>query len=144
VAELKLTRVLPAYYKEILPLTEKYLKRAVDVSRGRYDMPTLIREILAGHQQLWVVFDEESGDIALAFTTYFAKYPLRMNLSVGFIGSDDDTMTKEDYLKLMPELMEWAKLYGCSGIESVGRKAWGRIFKELGFEETFTTVEGEV
>ena len=143
-AGLKMTRVLPAYYKDVLPLTEKYLKRAVDVSRGRYDMPTLIREILAGHQQLWIIFDESSGDIVVAFTTMFAKYPLRMNLSVTFIGSDDESMSQEDWLRLMPELMDWAKLYGCSAVESVGRRAWGRIFKKLGFEETFTTVEGEV
>jgi hypothetical protein len=143
-SQVQMTRVLPEYYQEILPKAEPFLKRAVDVSRGRYDMPSLIKDLIDGTQKLWIIFKEENNEIVCAFTTMFVHYPLRINLSVTFIGSDDESISKEDWIGFMEELMDWGRIYGCSAVESVGRRAWGRIFKDIGFEETFTTVEGEI
>ena len=96
-----------------------------------------------GNQHLWV-FHNADEEIVCAMTTQFMYYPLRVNLSVTFIGSDDESFSSDEWIRLMEQLMEWAKIHGCSGIESVGRRAWARIFKKIGFVETFTTVEAEV
>jgi hypothetical protein len=142
-SEFILSRVPASYVDALWGRVEPFLKRAVDVSRGRYDMESLYNEVKSANQQLWVIFRGDD-DLACALTTQFMYYPLRVNLSVTFIGSDDESITPDDWIDLMEELMEWARLHECSAIESVGRRAWGRIFKKIGFEETFTTVEAEV
>tara|TARA_R100000963_G_C4629413_1_gene94872 strand:- start:757 stop:1188 length:432 start_codon:yes stop_codon:yes gene_type:complete len=142
-SDLNMTRVPVLYLDKVWGRVEPFLKRAVDVSRGRYDMPSLYEEVKAARQQLWVIYTADE-EIVCSFTTQFMYYPLRVNLSVSFIGSDDNSISKEDWVDIVLELMDWGRVHGCSGFESVGRRAWGRIFKDIGFEETFTIVESEI
>ena len=142
-SDIVLFRVPYEFVDDIWGEVEPFLKRAVDVSRGRYDMPSLYNDVKTGNQHLWV-FHNADEDIVCAMTTQFMYYPLRVNLSVTFIGSDDESFSSDDWVRFMEQIMEWAKLHGCSGVESVGRRAWARLFKKIGFVETFTTVEAEV
>ena len=141
---LSLTRVPLEYVDRYWAQASGMLERAVNESRGRYNLEALYLEIIKGDCHLWVIFEGEDNVVS-AFTTQFIYYPLKMNLSVVFLGSDDSLGGFSGmWVDLMPELMEWAKLHGCSAIEVVGRKGWLRVFRELGFKESFTMIEGEV
>jgi hypothetical protein len=142
-SDLHISRVPSEFVDEIWERVEPFLKRGVDASRGRFDMPSLYKDIKAGNQQLWVIFKDDDN-LVCSLTTQFMYYPLRVNMSVPFIGSDDTSFSNSDWVDMMLVLMDFAKINGCSAVESVGRRAWARIFKDIGFEETFTTVEGEI
>ena len=136
-------RVLPEYIDRIWPKVEPFLKKGVDASRGRFDMPSLYREITTGAQHLWI-FVKDDDEVVAAMTTQFVYYPLRVNLCVPFIGSDDESIGKDDWRRMMLKLIEWAKLYGCSAVEALGRRGWTRVFRDIGFEESFVNIEREV
>lgn len=89
-------------------------------------------------------FTIKTMKIVAALTTEFAYYPLRVNLSVSFLGSDDSSFTQQDWVNALDPLEEFGKIHGCSALEFTGRRAWARLFKDSGFVETFTTVEREI
>tara|TARA_Y100001949_G_scaffold172721_1_gene177204 strand:- start:90 stop:557 length:468 start_codon:yes stop_codon:yes gene_type:complete len=141
---LSLTRVPVEYVDRYWGDASRLLERAVGQSGGRYNIESIYLEIVRGDSHLWVIFEGEDN-VVCAFTTQFIYYPLRMNLSVVFLGSDDSLGNfSGKWVELMPELMEWAKLHGCGAIEIVGRRGWLRVFRDLGFKESYTTIEGEV
>lgn len=106
-------------------------------------MPSLYNEIKAGNQQLWVAFQDDE-EIICAVTTQFMYYPLRVQLAITFAGADDKSMSKENWQRIVLDMMDWGKLHGCAGVEIVGRRGWVRMLKDIGLEESFTTVEGEI
>ena len=141
---LSLTRLPVEYVDRYWSDASALLERAVNGSRGRYNVESLYLEIVNGDSHLWVIFEGEDN-IVSAFTTQFMHYPLKMNLSVVFLGSDDSLGNfSGKWVDLMPELMEWAKFHGCNSIEVVGRRGWLRVFRDLGFKESYTMIEGEV
>jgi len=122
------------------------LETATLESRGRWDIESVYKEIRSGGQLLWVVF-ESDDDILAAFTTQIYYYPLKRYASVVFCGSRGSSGMEGmagKWVQAMNALREWAKVHGCDGVEIVGRKGWGRIFKNSGFEESFVTIEGGV
>ena len=142
-SDVVLFRVPYEFVDDIWGKAEPFLKRAVDTSMGRYDMPSLYADVKSGRQQLWLYHDKNE-EIVSAMTTQFIYYPLRVNLSVAFLGSDDKSFSPDDWVAHMEQVMDWAKIHGCSAVEVVGRKGWARLFKKIGFVETFTTIEAEV
>ena len=142
-SDIHCSRVPSKFVDEVWERVEPFLKRGVDASRGRYDMPSLYKEVKSGNQHLWVIFKDDDN-LVCSLTTQFAYYPLRVNLSTPFAGSDDESISKEDWQDVALILMDWARLHGCSALEIVGRRGWVRTLKEVGLEESFTTVEGEI
>ena len=141
---LSLTRLPIEYLDRYWPVASELLARGVETSRGRYNIESLYLELVRGESHLWLIF-EGDDNVVCAFTTQFAYYPLKMNLSVVFLGSDDSLGDfSGKWVDLMPELMEWAKIHGCSAVELVGRRGWLRVLRGLGFRESYSMIEGEV
>lgn len=109
-----------------------YLKPAVDLSNGRWDLEYVIAGLASGRQNLWVAADENRNIIAAA-TTEVVDYPLRRMLTMHFIGGEDfDTW----YTLMLQGMTQFAKSAGCDGLECVARSGFWKWFKEDGFERT--------
>lgn len=142
-SDLVFFRVPYAYVDDVWDRVSPFLQRAVNVARGKHDINSVYKEIKQGKEHLWL-FHNKNDEIVAALTTEFAYYPLRVNLSVSFLGSDDSSFTHQDWVNALDPLEEFGKIHGCSALEFTGRRAWARLFKDSGFVETFTTVEREI
>ena len=120
-----------------------FLKRAVDESRGRYDIFNVRREIESGSQHLWLLFRGEN-EMILAATTMFCFYPLKKNLAVVFLGSNDDSCWIKHREIIVNTLEDFARENGCDGIEATGREGWVRVLSPFGWEKAFTVVEKDL
>ena len=141
--EVSVTVVPYEYVDDLWPQASILLKRGVEESRGRYDLESLYSEIKMGDQHLWVMF-EGDDDMLAAFATQFCQYPLKLQLSVTFCGSEDSVGSGDKWRHAIEAVMEFARIHGCSGIEIVGRKGWFKLFERLGFEQSYVTIEREV
>ena len=138
------TRVPLDYVDDCWGRVAGFLERGVGESRGRYDIRALYDELMGGHQHLWVVF-KDGDTVVAAFTTMFTSYPGRTNLSVVFCGSDDSMGGVSGmWSNVMLDIIEWAKINGCSAVEVAGRRGWARVFRDLGFKESYVMIEAEV
>lgn len=146
-ASVSLTRIPVEYVDSYWPKVAGFLEKAVNESRGRYDIESLYLEIIRGSSHLWILFEGDDEAVS-AFTTQFVHYPLKLNLSLVFLGADDSDESFNGRLQawgaLMPEVLEWARLHGCSGLEIIGRRGWLRVLKDQGFKESYLMIESEV
>ena len=141
---LSLTRVPVEYVDRYWGDASGLLERAIKESGGRYNIESVYLEIISGASHLWVIF-EGDDNVVCAFTTQFIHYPLKINLSVVFLGSDDSLGNfSGKWVESMSELMEWAKVHGCSSVEVVGRRGWLRVLRDLGFKQSYVSIECEV
>jgi len=136
------TMIPQRYLGECWDRVEGYLKKGTDYSYGRFDVPSLKAEIENGFQQLWVAFVGEN-DIFCAFTTQVIVYPLKKNLSIVFLGSDEWS-SKHRKERVMDACIKHAKDVGCRGVEITGRRGWERMLRPMGFKPSYIVVEKEV
>ena len=143
-SDISITRIPVEHVSDYWDQVSLLLKKGVDESGGRYDLASLYSQIVQGEQQLWVVF-AVSNEIVAAVTTQFCVYPLKTNLSVVFCGSNE-TMggTSGNWKKAMSDLIDWARHLNCDSIEFDGRRGWLKVFKSLGFRESYVAIERQV
>jgi hypothetical protein len=85
--------------------------------------------------QLWVAYDKDQREVVAAAVTEVAEYPTRkvgrvillagrnLNQWIGFVGRFE----------------QWARDEGCAALEFVGRRGWGRVFRDYEpIEHTFS------
>lgn len=125
-----------SFWKVVRP----YLKPAVDLSNGRWNMEYVLAGLVTGRQNLWVAADED-GKIMAAATTEVVDYPLKRMLTMHFIGGEDFDLW---YTLMLNGMSEFAKSAGCEGIECVARMGFWKWFKEDGFKKESTFYERNV
>lgn len=86
------------------------------------------RRLEAAEMQLFVAWDEASGEILAAMLTEVDQYPARRVFSVQFLAGEQ----MERWIGYLPALERWARAAGCAEIEVRGRPGWGRV---TGYEE---------
>ena len=121
----------------------KFLNRAVQTSRGRYEIFDVKKDIYSGVQHLWVLFRDDDEMIA-AVTTMFSFYPQKKALVIAFCGSNDETGWVKYKDLIVNTLEDFARENECNSLELSGRPGWVRALKSLGFEQAFVTLEKEV
>ena len=136
------TMVPQRYLDECWDRVKGYLKKGTDYSYGRFDVPSLQAQIENGLQQLWIAFVGEN-DIFCAFTTQVIVYPLKRNLSVVFLGSDEwSSFHRKECV--VDAFTKHAREIGCQGVEVTGRRGWERMLRPMGFKPSYVVVEKEV
>lgn len=113
------------------------LKRATDLSQGRYRLHDLKAKLLSGEFQLWVVMDG-THKILAAITSTFTVYPQGKSLHGQFLGGDRLEDWKDDFCDIFKR---WAYDNHCSMIEFTGRKGWSRVLEPNGYREVFRTYQ---
>lgn len=119
------------------PRVYDMLKPAVDRSGGRWTMKDLLQALCLGHQNLWIVRDDE-GECQSALTVQVVDYPSSRMLAVQFLGG----VGFDEWSDGMLEMLEnFAYDSGCTGIEAVGRFGFWPFFKRHGYSKAFCTYQ---
>lgn len=97
---------------------------------GRFDMLTVVEDLLKGNMQLWVVMTRRSG-IELCMVTEIRIYP---NLkALGLLWSGGRNWNK--YREYLSAIEQWGVRQGCTMVEMTGRKGFVRFMKKHGYDE---------
>lgn len=130
---LKISLVPTSEVPRVWDLVSHMLKRATDLSQGRYGLRDLKAKILSGEFELWIIFDE-AGEIVASVTTTMTAYPQVKMVSGQFLGGDRLADWRDDFCA---KLESWAKDNGCASIELTGRAGWSKVLDGNGYREVF-------
>lgn len=128
---------VPGLWGSIVPLLEPAVRRA----RGRFIMPDVYEALTEGHEQLWVAYETETGQLCGVATTSFAFYPGRKNLFIHFLGGKGFKDWGKQGLEL---LTAWARDNRCQGIEAWGREGFSRMLDGEGYRQAYIVFEKEL
>jgi len=117
----------------LLPSLLPHLQKSELWTRGRSKVDDILRFLLNGQMQLWVVFCTEEQQIYGHVVTEVKDYPRCKMLQVQYCAMEKNHMQYID--DKMQDLAEkFAKDTGCIGIEFIGRPGWGKHVKKRGYE----------
>lgn len=130
---LEISLVPNGHITSAIPGLLPYLAESEKWSRGRSKVDDILRFLLNGQMQLWVVFCTEEQQLYGYVVTEIKSYPQLKMLRVQYCAMEPNHMQYVD--SKMQEIAEkFAKDTGCSGVEFIGRPGWGKHMKEYGYE----------
>jgi hypothetical protein len=130
---LEISLVPVGHVSSTIPGLLPYLAESAVWSKGRATVDDILRFILNGGMQLWVVFDTETKEIYGHLITEAKQYPQCKMLTIQYCAIKPNHMAHvEDRMQELAE--KFAKDMGCNGIEFVGRPGWGKHMKKYGYD----------
>lgn len=99
-----------------------WLEAALYYSNGTHTIDDVLETVQRGDAQFWHYPDA-------AVVTELMDYPQKRVLRYWLAGGNLKTL-----LKAESSIRYWSQLWGCVGIEIIGRKGWHRVLK--GFKQT--------
>jgi len=99
-----------------------WLEAALYYSNGTHTIDDVLEIVQRGDAQFWHYPDA-------AVVTELMDYPQKRVLRYWLAGGNLKTL-----LKAESSIRYWSQLWGCVGIEIIGRKGWHRVLK--GFKQT--------
>ena len=114
----------------VIPAILPFLNESVQWARGRVTADDLLRFIVNGTMQLWVVHE---GDVAHGHViTEIKQYPQCKMLTIQYCAMQPGTLDLiEDEMQRVAA--QFATDTGCAGIEFVGRPGWRDTAKRYGY-----------
>lgn len=120
----QLTYVIPG----ILP----YLKKSEAWTMGRAKTDDIVRFLLDGTMNLWLVFDPDTMQIYGYNITEVKQYPQCKMLVIQYSAGEPHSMQFIEE-KMHQVLDQFAKDADCAGIEAMGRPGWGPHLRKRGY-----------
>ena len=127
----------PGAYDIVAEDATRHLEAAVEDARGRKTLRSLWTKLYTEDYQLWMFFDAENSPEG-SLVTKFERYPTTVKLRLVYIGGANLDGWHEELLEV---LEQFARMHGCSGLETVGRFGWKRFLKKFGWEATHIVCE---
>jgi hypothetical protein len=115
----------------VIPALLPYLKKSEKWTRGRATVDDILRFVLNGQMQLWIVHEENT--IYGHVVTEIKEYPRCKMLTVQYCAGEPSHMQYVDD-EIFNLLDRFAKDAGCTGVEFVGRPGWRKQADKYGFE----------
>lgn len=125
---MEVSLVPPEMVAGLWPRIFPHLAKAAEYTFGRYEPEDIFSLVMDGGAHLWVVLNEDT--IMGVTITRFWQYPRKRCLDMVFIGGDEGFSWKDEMLST---LQSWARDGGCEAIESSGRPAFSRVFRDDGY-----------
>lgn len=116
------------------------LKKATDMSEGRYRLKDLKAKLIKGDFHLWIVFDD-AFKIVAAITSTFESYPQCRALHGQFLGGDYLADWRDTFCDTFDR---WGRDNGCTMIEFTGRAGWAKALSGNGYREVFRTYQRDL
>jgi len=114
-----------------VPAVLPYLQESAVWTRGRADTDDILRLVLNGQMQLWVVHD--AGVAMGHVVTEVKQYPRCKMFTIQYCAMVPGTMSAvEEKMQKLAE--DAARSAGCAGIEFVGRPGWRHTARKYGYE----------
>lgn len=131
--KLEISLVPFGFIHQVIPGLLPYFKESESWTRGRSTVDDILRFVVNGTMQLWVVFQPEEGKIFGHVITEVKQYPQCKMLVIQYCAGEKNNM-KYCEAKMYELLDKFAKENGCAGIEFIGRPGWGKHIKKYGYE----------
>lgn len=113
-----------------IPAVLPFLQESVTWARGRINADDLIRFLVNGNMQLWVVHKDAVAHGHVI--TEIKQYPQCKMLTIQYCAMDAGTLAQiEDEMQHVAA--QFAADAGCAGIEFVGRPGWRDTAKKYGY-----------
>jgi len=128
---MKVSLVPPGMVSGVIPALLPYLKKSEKWTRGRATVDDILRFVLNGQMQLWIVHEENT--IYGHVVTEIKEYPRCKMLTVQYCAGEPSHMQYVDD-EIFDLLDRFAKDAGCTGVEFVGRPGWRKQADKYGFE----------
>ena len=130
---LELTLIPIGHVSETIPSILKYLKESETWTRGRLKVDDVLRLVLTGNMQLWVVFSPDDNQVYGHIITEIKQYPQTKMLII------QDCCVEPHHLAYIEDKMQYvaerfAKDSNCGGIEFNGRPGWGKRISKYGYD----------
>lgn len=130
---LEISLIPPGSVYTTLPGLMPYLEESASRSQGRSTVDDILRFVLNGQMQLWVVFSPEDSKIYGHVITEVKQYPSKTLLVIQYCAGEPNHMQYcED--KMYDLLERFARDAKCAGIELIGRFGWTKHVKKYGYE----------
>lgn len=133
---MEVSLVPPQFVQGLWPRIFPHLSKAAEYTFGRYEPEDIFDAVASGAAHLWIVLGDD--DITGITVTRFWEYPRKKCLDMVFIAGDEGFSWKDDMLAM---LQRWAYDNGCDAIESSGRTAFARVFKNDGYRMLWQVYE---
>jgi hypothetical protein len=105
------------------------LATSIDCDDGRRSLHSVLRQLVNGENQLWVVTDiDPIGAVVTAILHYPHKRVLRVEWLAGERFSE--------WAHLIGVLEDWAREQQCASVEIAGRMGFARVFRNYGYAVT--------
>lgn len=115
-----------------------YLAESAKWTKGRATVDDLLKFVVTGQMQLWVVMDK---DTILGHTiTEVKQYPQCKMLTIQYCAMQPGTLEAvEDHMQDLAS--RFARDAGCSGIEFIGRPGWRNTANKYGYATQSVTYQ---
>jgi len=121
---IEIMQIPSALVPSVWPLALPLLEGPIEMTKGCYLPEDVSMFCQGGEMQLWLAVDGE--DVLAAYVTEIAVYPRKKRVRATFAGAKPHTLEK--WLESMVNAIEaWSKIWGCEGIEAMGRKGWTKV-----------------
>ena len=121
----------PGQVVSVLPAVVPFLQIAADTTEGRKTADDVLRPVLDGSMNLWVVHTD--GDVHGMLVTEVRQYADMRMLVVQHCAMLPGTLASvED--EMQEVAARFARDAGCAGMEFVGRPGWRQTAKKYGYE----------
>ena len=106
---------------------------------GVYSIEDVFHDLMDGEQTLWVAFE---GDEIIGCTTIsITQYPRSRSLVYKWLGGRDVARWLEEGHRVCSA---YAREYGCTKLECLGRSGWKPFLEKLGWRQTGVQYEFEL
>jgi hypothetical protein len=110
----------------------RFLQESESWTKGRSSVDDIVRFVLTGQMQLWVVFDPDTQEIHGYVITEIKHYPQNKMFVIQYCAMNPNHMRYvEDSMHEKAD--RFARDAGCAGIEFFGRPGWEPHVKKRGY-----------
>ena len=119
--------LIPADGVELIwPLAAPLLEKAIKTTR-KIDLPSLRECAIDGSMQIWLVYDHEGKEVLASLATEIVTYTSGLKSArIMLLGG----LHIKRWTHLIATIEKWALEWGCSTVEIVGRRGWGRVYTD--------------
>lgn len=119
--------------KTLWPLVEGWIMAAAEVAMEE-DEYSIVGQILTGEYKLFIFY---LGEVPVgAMTVYVVDFPIKRAALIVHLGGEFPHI-----VKCLGDFESWARAMGADTIQLNGRRGWRKRLPQLGFKETFVTME---
>lgn len=108
------------------PKVEAFIDSAIAREGWKYTTGDILQQIGEGQLGLYIVTDDETGEILAAIACEVQEYPRRNVFNIAFCGGRD----LYRWAGLLGQLEADAVRFGCDTVSITGRPGWGRVFPD--------------
>lgn len=116
----------------VVPTLLKYFEKSEGWTKGRAAVDDILRFVLIGQMQLWVVFNPEDNSLHGYVITEIKEYPKAKMFVIQYCAMEPHEMQYVD--EAMHKMADkFARDMKCAGIEFYGRPGWEPHVKKHGY-----------